>query len=44
MIAEAPVANTQRVLLRTVTSKDAALAKTVLERAGVVAQGCASVE
>ena len=44
MTGEAPVANTQRVLLRTVTSKDAALAKTVLERAGVVAQACASVE
>jgi len=44
VIAEAPVANTQRVLLRTVTSKDAALAKTVLERAGVTAHGCASVE
>jgi len=41
---EAPAANSQRVLLRTVTSKDAALAKTVLERAGVVAHACGSVE
>jgi signal transduction histidine kinase len=41
---ETPVANTQRVLLRTVTGKDAALARTVLERAGMAAQGCASVE
>ena len=38
-----PVSNSQRVLLRTVTSKDAALTKTVLERAGVVAHACASV-
>jgi len=44
VIAEAPAANSQRVLLRTVTSKDAALAKTVLERAGVVAHACASVD
>ena len=44
MIAETPADNSQRVLLRTVTGKDAALAKAVLERAGVVAHACASVE
>jgi len=44
VIAETPADNSQRVLLRTVTGKDAALAKTVLERAGVVAHACASVE
>ena len=44
MTGDTPVSNSQRVLLRTATGKDAALAKTVLERAGVVAHACASVE
>jgi len=44
VIGETPVSYSQRVLLRTVTGKDAALAKTVLERAGVVAHACTSVE
>jgi DNA-binding response OmpR family regulator len=38
-----PAGNEQRVLLRTATGKDSALATTVLERAGIRAHACASV-
>lgn len=41
---QTPAANEQRVLLRTATGKDATLARTVLERAGMHAHACASVE
>jgi signal transduction histidine kinase/CheY-like chemotaxis protein len=41
--ASAPGLHEQRVLLRTVTSKDAALTRTVLERAGMPAHACPSV-
>jgi len=39
-----PGSKEQRVLLRTATGKDAALTKTVLERAGMQAHACKSVE
>jgi signal transduction histidine kinase/CheY-like chemotaxis protein len=40
---EKPGSNEQRVLLRTMTGKDAALTKAVLERAGMTAHACGSV-
>ena len=43
MNGEKPGSDEQRVLLRTMTGKDAALTKTVLERAGMTAQACATV-
>ncbi len=44
MNEEIPGSKEQRVLLRTATGKDAALTKSVLERAGMPAYACASVE